>query len=362
MFDEVIEKIIKSIDEKSSFSDAYPKFFGDGYKAHKIDLNNFHQINKLNSSKKIAFVDGGNAEIIGSANFSLNLIRVCCVVYQKNKKISTKKFEVLAFIVAVSKNNEIYYKASFFKTKNSVELEEISFSSFDNTLTTGINRADISSVANAVRRFAELKLAKLICDDKIADIIVLDGNLQNTLTNENEYLTGLYESCSKNNVALTALSKTTSLFTDNGNLLSVVLDNISTLPKWSYYPIVGINTINHKAEMFFVKLNNKSKHIFRFEIFDKQKAKAEETINALASNCIDPIFIGYPYGLVEADRIARISRHEKESLKTMFLIKLKSYRSKASGELKNKKFLSNKNIEKYLSSVNAHEILDRISF
>ena len=60
---------------------------------------------------------------------------------------------------------------------------------------------------------------------------------------------------------------------------------------------------------------------------------------------MDPVFIGYPYGLVEADRIARISNQEKESLKTMFLVKLR-----------------NKNIEKYLSSVNAHEILDRISF
>ena len=65
----------------------------------------------------------------------------------------------------------------------------------------------------------------------------------------------------------------------------------------------------------------------------------------MAGNCTDPIFIGYPYGLVEADRVARVSNHEKESLKTMFMVKLR-----------------NKNVEKYLSSVNAHDILDRISF
>ena len=361
MYDEVVENILKFLDE-NLMAAAYPKFSGEGYKAHKIDAKNFHQINKTSSNKKIAFIDGGNAEIIASANFSLNLIRVCYVIYQNNKKIIYKKFELLAFIQAVNQNNEIHYKITFFKTKNSIELDEMSFSSFDRTLMMGINRVEISSVTNAIRRFAELKLAKLIADEKIADIIVLDGNLQSTLTNESKYLNELYETCSENNIILTALSKTTSLFTDNGNLLSVVLGNISKLAAWYYYPVVEINNMSHKAEMFFAKFHSDSKHIFRFEMFNAQKLKAEETMNALASNCIDPIFIGYPYGLVEADRIGRVGNQEKESLKTIFLIKLKSYRSKASGELKNKKFLSNKNIEKYLSSVNAHEILDKISF
>lgn len=344
MYEEIIEKILKSLDE-NLVTESYPKFSGGGYKAYKIDARNFHEINPLAANKKIAFVDAGNAEIIGSANFSLNILRVCCVVYQNNKKINTKKFEIIFFIQTINKNNEIYYKTSFFNTKNSIELDDISFNSFDHTLMLGVNRAEISNVANAVRRFAELKLAKQIVDDKTADILVLDGNLQSTITNENNYLNELYDSCSKNNIVLSALSKTTSLFTDNGNLLSVVLNSISPFQSWFYYPIVEISNANHKAEMFFIKFHNRSKHIFRFEIFNVQRAKAEEIINAIASNCVDPIFIGYPYGLVEADRIARIGNQEKESLKTMFLVKLK-----------------NKNIEKYLSSINAHEILDRISF
>lgn len=346
MYDEVVEKILKTIDEDSVFTETYAKFSGKGCRSHKIGKKNFHEINAPASKKKIAFVDGGNAEIIGSSNFSLNLIRIGYAVYQKNGKISAEKFEMLVFIQAASHDNEICYKTAFFTTKNSVPFEDMCFSSFDPTLMAGVNRAEIGSIANAIRRFAELRIAKIISErGNFCDIIVLDGNLQSTLTNENKYLNELYESCSKNNVILAALSKTTSLFTENGNLLSVVLENISTLPKWSYHPIADINNINHKAEMFFVKLHDRSKHIFRFEIFNIQKAKAEETINNLATNCADPIFIGYPYGLVEADRIARISNREKESLRTMFLAMLK-----------------NKNIEKYLSSVNAHEILDRVRF
>jgi len=344
MYNEIVEKILASLDE-NLITAAYPKFSGEGYRAHRIDARNFHSLEKTNSNKRIAFVDGGNAEIIASANFSLNLIRVCYAIYGNNKKITSKRFEILALVQAANENNEIYYKATFFKTSNSIELDDISFSSFDHTLMVGINRAEISSVANAIRRFAELKIAKSAAESGITDVIVLDGNLQGTVTNENNYLNELYLSCSKNNVILSALSKTTSLFTDNGNLLSVVLGNISALQSWFYHPIADIENPSHKAEMFFAKFHESSKHIFRFEIFNEQKAKAEDAINLLAGNCIDPIFIGYPYGLVEADRLARVSNSEKESLKTMLLVKLK-----------------NRNIEGYLSSSNAHEILDRISF
>ncbi|MBI4452584.1 DNA double-strand break repair nuclease NurA [Candidatus Woesearchaeota archaeon] len=345
MFDEVIDKILSTINEKEIFTETYPKFSGEGYRAHRIDIKNFHELKKTISGKKIAFIDGGNAEIIGSANFSLNIIRTCYAIYQNNRKIAAKRFEILAFVKAVNEEDEIYFKTTIFNLNNNLKLDEMSFNSLDHTLMHGINRAEISNIANAIRRFAELRLAKYVSDNNLSDFIVLDGNLQSTLTNENNYLNDLYGSCDKNNVVLSALSKTTSLFTENGNLLSAVLSSISNLDSWLYYPIVDIKNHNHKAEMFFAKFHEKSKHIFRFEIFNVQKNKAKEIINELTANSIDPIFIGYPYGLVEADRLARVSNQEKESLKTMLLVKL-----------------NNRNIEKYLSAVNAHEILDRISF
>lgn len=344
MHEDIIKEIIDSIEEASYEAD-YPKFSGEDYKVYKIDAKNFHQIDKTNLAKKIAFVDGGNAEILASANFSLSLVRICYVIYENNRKLGSKKFETLAFTKAISKSGEIHYKTTFFGADNSIKLDEINFSSFDRTIMLGINRAEIGSVASAIRRFAELKMAKMIADNKLAEIIVLDGNLQSTITGENRHLAELYESCAKNNVVLSALSKTTSLFTDNGNLLSVALSSISPLHPWHYHPIVEIGNPSHRAEMFFVKFHEKSRHVFRLEIFNQQKPKAEETINLLAANCIDPIFIGYPYGLVEADRVARVSNSERASLKTMFLVKL-----------------GNKSIEKYLSSVNAHEILDKASF
>ena len=102
MFDEVIEKILGTISQNEIFTETYPKFSGEGYRAHKIDIKNFHKIEKAVSGKKIVFIDGGNAEIIGSANFSLNIIRTCYTIYQNNRKIAAKRFEILAFVKAVN--------------------------------------------------------------------------------------------------------------------------------------------------------------------------------------------------------------------------------------------------------------------
>ncbi|MBI3036100.1 hypothetical protein HYY71_07310, partial [Candidatus Woesearchaeota archaeon] len=240
MYEEVVEKILKSLNE-NLIASSRPKLSGKGYNAHSIDVKNFHEIEKNISNKRIAYVDGGNAEIIGSGNFSLSLIRVCHAVYQNNKKLLAKKSDFFLFVNAIIKNDEIFYATSTFGLKGPDFLEDISFSSFDHTLMLGANRAEISNVANAIRRFAELRLAKIISKDNFCDVIVLDGNLQSTLTNESSYLNELYNSCETNNVILTAISKTASLFTDDGNLLSVVLDNISNIPSWFYYPIADIN-------------------------------------------------------------------------------------------------------------------------
>ena len=66
----------------------------------------------------------------------------------------------------------------------------------------------------------------------------------------------------------------------------------------------------------------------------------------LSANCKDPVFIGYPYGLIEADKNARISNQEKDMLLTLFSTKFgKDW----------------ERIKESLSNIDAHEILDNIS-
>ena len=57
MYEDVVEKILESLDE-SLITTTYPKFYGEGYRVHKIDVKNFHELKKRSLNKKIAFVDG----------------------------------------------------------------------------------------------------------------------------------------------------------------------------------------------------------------------------------------------------------------------------------------------------------------
>ena len=110
-----------------------------------------------------------------------------------------KRFVVTA---AYTKNidNELYYDVEFINNDD-LDKNDLLLSSLDETIKQGIVRANISNMSNVIRRFAELKTAINIIDllNK-NDIIVLDGSLQCTFTNEKKYMDKLYGKAEKNNV------------------------------------------------------------------------------------------------------------------------------------------------------------------
>ena len=61
--------------------------------------------------------------------------------------------------------------------------------------------------------------------------------------------------------------------------------------------------------IYVVKLNENSKKCFRVE-----GQINDEVLSLLVENSKDPTFIGYPYGLIEADKFARVSNEEKDHM------------------------------------------------
>ena len=334
----------------SSANDRHVQFSDQNYTPFAFDRKNFKLVGNSASGNKIAFIDGGSSEIIKSSNFSLNLIRVYYTIYQNNRRIDSKKYDFYSFISTKNVNNELFYNADFIKLNNKNDIapnnEDLLLSSLDETIKQGITRASISNVANVIRRFSEIKTAINIIDNlENDDIIVLDGSLQCTFTNEKKYFEELYKEAMEKNIIICGLSKTTTLMTDKGNSIANALNKFNVYGKWLYHPIAEIKSGNHKAEMSFVKLHEKSRHIFRFEIYKEQKENLHETVSLLADNCKDAVFLGYPYGLIEADKNARISNQEKGMLLTLFSAKFGKDWEK---------------IKDSISNVDAHEILNNI--
>jgi len=71
-----------------------------------------------------------------------------------------------------------------------------------------------------------------------------------------------------------------------------------------------------------VRLHKRSEHVLRFEIFkDQDLIDYGKIVSLISNNAKDITLPGYPYGLIKADRFARVSEHEREFLHTQLSAK-----------------------------------------
>lgn len=298
---------------------AFPKEEKVLFNSRLIEINkkNFEKIEEK-KGENLAFVDGGQAEIISCGNFCLSFIRVLGVVFEGNKRKEFLKNEFYLLTRARYIEGALLYESQIFPLADKlIEEKNLLIDSNDATIRQGAERAAISKVADMARRFAELSLASQIK----ADFVVLDGTLEKTFKNEENFLAKLPEKAG-------ALAKSSHLFTASGNSPVVLLNKIGPAGSWSYFL---------EGKTYFAKLQEKAKHVFRFE-------GNKEVLPYLAENSQDAVFLGYPYGLVLADRMARVSKAESSSLKARLL-----------ADKENKLVLD------YLMTTDAHSLLDRIS-
>lgn len=354
----VIETLAKSSINKNKAK--YPYFADKKYTPHILDSNNFKEIQNSRDTPTIAAVDGGNIEIISAPNFSLSLIRVAASAYKNNKKINLQFDNIMTFLclttTSTNQNQNIMYTTNLFSLNQkhqeySDKIKTLEFDSFDPTISSNQKRADISAMGSVTRCFLEwLLLEKLVDTLSNYDIILKDGSLQTKITGENTYSDTLFTKAMKKNIMVCGLSKTTTILTDTATSLAEEITTLSkntNLKTWIYHPICNIEHPNHKAEMYFVKLNENSKHTFRFEILKDQKQHANKTISAIAKNSNDISFPGYPYALIDVDRLARVRYNEIEHYRVIFMA------SAAKKPIWNQ-------ISNSISSIDAHGILDRM--
>lgn len=346
MNSEIFEKIISSLNSATENKGSCCSFADKAYKPIKVSKENFKEIKAVDNKNKIAFIDGGNAEILSASNFSLQLIRLYYTIYKENKRIKAEKFEFYLLVNSLNKEDKIIYKTEIFPVN--FHIDSFSFDSYDATIKEGNNQISISKIGDVARRLAEIKLAAAVTDELGEnDVIILDGTLQANYTNEKELLEMLYKKAESKNTIITALSKTSALFTETGSSFVNLLDSIAPYRKWAYYPVAEISSEKHKAELFIVKLDERSNYILRFEVYKNIKFDIASIVSGLSLNASDPVIPGYPYGMIEADKFARIANEEKEALKMAFAARAgKGW----------------KKIAAFLNTRNLHEMLDKIGF
>lgn len=314
-------------------------FFSDpSYKTFPISKERFRRIESVQSGRRLTFVDGGNQEILGAPNFSVQFNRVYFCIFSQQQRIFEDRLpsplEFLSLTHSTFKEGEIIYETQLVSIEdNYKELlpieSDLSFNSFDRTVTVGTQRADIERVASIARRFAEWNYAFNVVEKSLneGDVLVVDGTLQTSFTNELKYAKKLYAAARSKGVIVTGISKTSRLFTTTGmSLLGAVrrvADEAKICGAW-FIPIAEVQTSDHNAFIFVVKMNPIADYVFRFEIDHEQFEQlgfegVNEILSLLADNSRDISFPGYPYGLVDADRFARVAETEAAIYKALLL-------------------------------------------
>lgn len=317
-------KIRKIIENIENIPDGDPKFEDKRYKAYSISENNFHEF-FLDEKVNICAIDGGNAEVFFRPELSIHFVRIYFNLFNVKRLGPSKKFEYYVVAYACGEGGKITYKTETIPLNSNLCLKNLSFDSYDERLRRGEFRAEISLVPKIIRKFLEwLVVKEAVKVVGSGGIILKDGSLQTGYPYESVFAKEAWN-IAKNKVRLMALSKRSNLYTTTGKNLSDVLfkmgEKILRQKMYYYYPIVEIEHPDHQAKMLFVKLHQHAERLFRLEIHNS--LEIDNTIlSSLAANSKDPRFLGYPYPLIEADRVARISErerlHHKNLLSSLF--------------------------------------------
>lgn len=352
-----------------------PLFTDPRYKARPFDKGNFSPFPSMtldeaaSDGRRLAFVDGGNLEILKAPNFSVHLVRVYFNIFEGERRVMPRsvpqRMEFFVVALATILDGKMYYSGILVpmdeaQTDLLPSGDHLMIDSMDRTIRSDtMGRADISVMGALTRGFAEWHMAALVMEEELreGDILIRDGTLQTALGNERHYAKRAYKAADERGVVLGGVAKTSTLITTTGLSLLAAVNRLSTGGDlegkiWYYHPVAENTHPDHPAEMFVAKLNPESDYVFRSEVYRPQaEAMGREGVgrffSLLSSHCCDYTFLGYPYGLVDADQYARVPRHQAGEVRTLMGTTLSGMDC-------------HDKIMRHLQAMNAHDILDAI--
>lgn len=337
-----MERVIEKIDQIiSSHNPLAESILGNGEVPKKED---FIYIEPRNSQKEFVFIDGGNNEIMGSSNFSIQLIKTSSIFISNNERTRMEQNVCYAIIESRSEEKKHFFEVSILPIKGIFEESRFDIKLYEN-IAENNRMMPISNIADIVRRMCEIYTANAILSKlEQGSAIMFDGSLSTSHNEEQKVMNELIRRSKEKGILALALSKTVRMIDGNGNNILPKIKKASPGGRW----YCRINTRKDNPFLsFLVMLNERSEYIFRIDMpCGDDTVDVSKVMGILASNSTDPLFLGYPYALVLADRFARVSDQERDIFKAKLNTKLGSRLD---------------HLKPLINSINAHDRLDSIN-
>lgn len=282
------------------------------YESVPLSRDNLYEFSPVSrDDRSVCSVDGGNNCIYRSPVDSLHLLRVYVNLFRGRKRLKNLK-PLNAYLVA--KDMDGYVECSLHTIDSDIPVTEREY-----VLRKG-ELGDAENAGRVIRTYLEWSAMKYAVEEHLeeGDILVKDGVLQTSVEGEKGYADALYNAVGKKGVVLVGIAKSCALRTTAGHsLVSAVrylARDMDTSP-WYYHPLAVNRNPDHRGDMSVVKYHPRSEYVFRTEFFDGFSGDKSEILGYLAEQAKDPLFLGYPYCLVDADIRARVSDEEVKHLR-----------------------------------------------
>lgn len=365
----VLKECIEFIqNHKQDFHEEDIPYTEDEEISFDISENRIFEITEPDKIRKLGFVDGGTASLLNAADFNISLSRIAGVKFEANKFIpliltpTVIEFYSATVLESLSDGNMAYITKLFPREKSFrtyMPQNDIILPLSEARMIFGLRfMPNIQSFGATAMRFTEWSYATKFIENELdnGDIFIRDGSLQTGFKDEIILVRELYSQAKEKQIYITGLSKSCRLVTQNGDALMPLIELIgnSKYPenKWYFHPIYQITKADNMADVYFVKLHEKGRSPFRFDIYLEQsntlsQNQKEDIISNIALNSNDLSFPGYPYGLIKADLLSRVGVKEIDPQKIQLL-------SEFDSEIYNKLIIPR------IRAVDAHDILNSI--
>ena len=291
----------------------------------ELEPSAFREIPRTDRPKRVAFVDGGNGTIAQSPGFLISLNRLYCSAFRGTERDGfppdprVEFFSLVTRRAAVPSGTEsaVEYTTSLFPHveahRRYMPMErDLRLASRDFAVGWDPRAPSLA------RRLGEWRMARAAASTMAGgDMLVMDGSLLTLDRTDSKYASDLYDVARERGAIVCALSKTSQIVTKGSEpLLSRVMEIARETPHDRWRVDVADRVSAHdRGFVMAVKLHPNARFAFRFEILREQfikmdDAEKDHVLASLAANSADISFLGYPYGLVDADRYAQVRNRD----------------------------------------------------
>ena len=261
-----------------------------------VSKKHFTAIKKKNASDLPVYaVDGGCSIIADGGSWIYAKIKISVIGYQGYKMIKKRIDNFYYGAVNTGRGR----RDVLFEKNKQVDLNVKSMH----------KNGDIDEMPAKVMKLLEWNACLELLKKSDSGMVLMDSGF-NPDNKDEEKIIGMVKSLSlKKNIPVIGFCKTTRMATNTGRSFIGVLSKMSSGLKkpWFYYPVFE-NEKNYSTGI--VKMNFLGKYSYKINFWGNNVLSA---LNELTFYCNDKELLGYPYPLLKADKLGRVSDFETKS-------------------------------------------------